>query len=61
MKRKVCKQCKLFVEGAECPICKSANFSSNFKGRLHILDAKNSAIAKKIGMEADGEYAIKVQ
>ncbi|MBW2989010.1 DNA-directed RNA polymerase subunit E'' [Candidatus Woesearchaeota archaeon] len=61
MKRKVCKKCKLFVEGNECPICKGSQFSSSWQGRLNILDANKSVIADKIGIKVKGEYAIKVR
>ncbi len=61
MKRKVCKKCKLFVEGNECPVCKGNQFSTNWQGRLTILDANKSVIAKKIGITVKGEYAIKVR
>ena len=61
MKKKVCKKCKLFVEGNECPICKGNQFSLNWQGRLYIVDPAKSEIAKKIGTEAKGEYAIKVR
>ena len=60
MKKKVCKKCMIFVEGNECPICKGDNFVNNSKGRVYILDAKKSIIAKKINAPVDGEYAIKV-
>ncbi len=60
MKKKACKNCKMFVEGDECPVCKTAQFATNWKGRLYILDANKSEIAKKIGSEVKGEYAIKV-
>ena len=61
MKRKVCKQCKIFVEGNECPTCKTTSFSINWKGRIQVLDPTHSSIAKRVGMEKEGEYAIKVQ
>lgn len=61
MKKKVCKKCKLFVDGNECPLCKGNQFSTNWQGRLNILDAGRSTIAKKIGIGAKGEYAIKVR
>jgi DNA-directed RNA polymerase subunit E" len=61
MKKKVCKKCKLFVEGTTCPVCKSNQFSTNWQGRLHILDSNKSNIAKKIGIEVKGEYAIKAR
>lgn len=60
MKKKVCKKCKLFVEGDECPVCKGSQFITNWKGRMYVIDANKSEIAKKIGAEVKGEYAIKV-
>ena len=59
-KKKACKKCKLIFEGEECPTCKSTQTIQNWKGRIYILDSKNSGIAKKTGAEVDGEYAIKV-
>ena len=61
MKKKACKKCKLFVEGNECPICKGNQFSLSWQGRLHILDADKSTIAKKLEITSKGEYAIKVR
>lgn len=60
-KKKVCKQCKLFVEGDTCPICKGNIFSTNWQGRLFVSDTKKSMIAEKIGIKVKGEYAIKVK
>lgn len=61
MKKKVCKKCKLFVEGSECPVCKSNQFSTNWQGRLNILDANKSTISKNMKITVKGEYAIKVR
>ena len=61
MKKKVCKKCKLFVDGETCPICKKNNFSTSFQGRVYFVDIQNSTIAKNIGVELKGEYAIKVK
>ncbi len=61
VKKKVCKKCRLFVDGPECPICKGKQFSTNWQGRITIIDPENSAIAKKIGLTKKGEYAIKVR
>ena len=58
--RKACKRCKIFVEGDECPLCHSAQFSTIWRGRLQVLDATRSIVAKKVGINANGEYAIKV-
>ena len=59
-KKQACKHCKYFYEGQECPVCRSTNTVTNWKGRIHIISSQNSDIAKKIGAEKDGEYAIKV-
>ncbi|MBI2499188.1 DNA-directed RNA polymerase, subunit E'' [Candidatus Woesearchaeota archaeon] len=59
--KKVCKKCKLFVTGPQCPICHGNEFTDNWKGKLVILDPTKSEIAKKIGINAKGEYAIKVR
>lgn len=61
MKKKVCKNCKIFVEGDNCPICKNATFSTNWSGRVYIFDAQKSLIAQKMGITVKGEYAIKVR
>ena len=61
MKKKVCKKCKMFVEGNVCPGCKGNQFSTNWQGRINILDANRSMIAKNIGTTVKGEYAIKVR
>lgn len=59
--RKVCRKCKIFVTGAKCPLCSNNQFSENWKGRVFIVDAEKSEIAKHIGVTAKGEYAIKVR
>ena len=61
MAKKVCINCKLFVIGSQCPICKGTKFSDNWKGRIIIIDPNNSEIAKKVGITVKGEYAIKIR
>ena len=61
MKKKVCKKCKLFVDGETCPICKRNTFSTNWQGRIYFMDVANSTIAKKKKVDLKGEYAIKVK
>lgn len=61
MTKKACKKCKIFVEGNECPICKGNQFSTNWQGRIYVLDSHKSSIAKKININLKGEYAIKVR
>ena len=59
-KDKVCKSCKLFVEGNVGPVCKKNLFSTSWQGKIYMLDTKNSKIAKEIGIKEKGDYAIKV-
>ena len=61
MGRKVCKKCKMFVRKDKCPICNGNDFSENWKGRIYVLDAEKSEIAKKMEITVKGEYAIKVR
>ncbi len=49
----------MFIEGDECPVDKTSNFSTNWQGRIYISDANKSEVAQKIGIEVKGEYAIK--
>jgi DNA-directed RNA polymerase subunit E" len=59
MPKKVCKNCKIFVSGNECPLCKGNNFTESWQGRINIVDANKSEIAKKIGINTKGEYVLK--
>ncbi|RLE47807.1 DNA-directed RNA polymerase subunit E'' [Candidatus Woesearchaeota archaeon] len=59
-KKKACKHDKFLTEEDTCPLCKGNKFVLNWKGRMYILDYEKSEIAKKIGITANGEYAIKV-
>ncbi len=60
-KKKVCKKCRIFVEGNECPICKGNQLSTLWQGRLNVIDVEKSSIAKKVGLNMNGEYSIKVR
>ena len=60
-KKKACKSCKAFYNGEICPICKSNQIAGVWQGRINILDANKSEIAKKMVIEIKGEYAIKVR
>lgn len=60
-KDKVCRACKVFVDGTVCPLCKNSVFANSYQGRLNILDANKSLIAKQINITEKGRYAIKVR
>lgn len=61
MARKVCRKCRIFVEGSECPLCKGSSFTDTWNGRLIVTDCAKSQLAKKAGLNANGEYALKVR
>jgi len=61
VKKKVCKNCRIFVKGNECPLCKSTDMTTSWKGRLIIVDPNKSEIAKKLNITVKGEYAIKTR
>lgn len=42
----------------ECPVCKSRNLSVSWKGLVIINDSTDSEIAKELGIEAPGKYAL---
>ena len=60
-KKKVCKNCRFFYEGSQCPVCKANATAATGQGRLNILDANKSKIADKVGIKVKGEYAIKIR
>ncbi|MBN2141831.1 DNA-directed RNA polymerase subunit E'' [Candidatus Woesearchaeota archaeon] len=61
-KRVVCRNCKIFFEeGGSCPVCKRNSFATSWQGRIQFINAEKSVIAQKMGVEKDGEYAIKIR
>jgi len=57
--QKVCKKCKIIVEGEECPICHGNALTDNWKGKIIIFDPEKSEIAKKLKISQKGTFAIK--
>jgi RNA polymerase subunit RPABC4/transcription elongation factor Spt4 len=60
-KRQACRSCKIFTDEDTCPICKRKSFATVVQGRIQFLNVEKSTIAKKMGVEKEGEYAIKVR
>jgi DNA-directed RNA polymerase subunit E" len=58
-KEKACKKCKILYEGAKCPKCGSDESSDSFKGKIIVLDAEKSEIAKNIKIKDKGRYAVR--
>ncbi len=61
-KEKACKICKsIYEEGDKCPNCESKEFTENFKGKMEVINAEKSQIAKNLGINKNGLYAIKTR
>jgi len=59
--KKVCKKCRIFVEGPQCPECKGNQFTESWKGRVYIFRPEESEIAKNMKISKKGVYAIKTR
>lgn len=59
-KEKVCKNCKLIYEGESCPSCGKKEVSDSFKGKVEIINSEKSEIAKKLKINKNGFYAIRI-
>ena len=61
MKRKACRKCRIFVKGTKCPLCNTEDLTTNWKGKIIIIDSNKSEVAKNLGIKSKGEYVIKVK
>ncbi|MGB9748797.1 MAG: transcription elongation factor subunit Spt4 [Candidatus Woesearchaeota archaeon] len=59
--KKVCKKCRIFFEKERCPVCNGTDFSTNWQGKIVVIDPSKSEIAKKLNFNNKGEYAIRVK
>lgn len=59
--KKICKNCKAFMKGDNCPVCNSNQFTTSFQGRVMVIDANKSLVAQKLGITVKGEYALKIR
>lgn len=57
---KACKSCYHITELDACPLC-GGELSKEWQGYLIILDHDRSLIAQKMGIEANGRFALKVR
>lgn len=58
-KMQVCRNCRRFTNEKVCPVCKSTNLSTSWKGLVVILDT-NSEVAKALKINEPGKYALYV-
>jgi len=59
MAKKMCKICKRLVLKDKCPVCQKDKLSETWKGRVIVIDASKSEIAKKMKLDSAGEYALR--
>jgi len=58
---KACKNCRRIIDkGNVCPVCKSTDLTTNWKGFVIVIDPTNSEIAKKLGIKLPGKYALRL-
>ncbi|MBS3091705.1 hypothetical protein J4217_04655 [Candidatus Pacearchaeota archaeon] len=60
MAHKACKQCKAIYDGQKCPNCGSEESTDSFKGKVTVINAENSEIAKNLKVKGKGKFAIKL-
>jgi len=58
-KMQACRNCRRFTNEHTCPVCKSINLSTSWKGLVVIIDT-NSEIAKLLNVAEPGRYALYV-
>lgn len=61
MSEKACTACRTLTKENTCPKCKTSSLSDDFSGLVIIFDPSGSAIAKAMGVNEKGRYAIKVR
>ncbi len=61
MAQRACRQCKaIFDSGSKCPSCGNEEISESFKGKVIVVNPENSEVAKNMGINKKGVYAIKL-
>lgn len=57
---KACTHCSLLTEKEQCPACRNPT-SSNWSGLLIVTDPEESDVARELGIDKPGEYALRVR
>ncbi len=56
---KACRSCrKVIEEGSKCTSCSGESFTTFWRGYVVLLKPEQSEIAKKMGIEMPGKYAL---
>ncbi|UCH02824.1 MAG: hypothetical protein JSV20_03285 [Candidatus Bathyarchaeota archaeon] len=61
MRENACKNCRLIINTKICSDCKNTNLSEDWYGEAIIFDPENSLIAKTMGVNKSGRYALNVR
>lgn len=57
---KACKNCHRLVKENICPVCKTSELTSSWKGYVLVLKPENSDIAKMLNITMPGKYALRI-
>ena len=60
VKQKACRHCRTIFTGTKCPRCGADDGRDNFRGKIKVLNAENSEIARNLKLKEKGEYALRV-
>lgn len=60
MPEKACKSCRRLVKGNICPVCKSTELTTSWRGVIVVLNSE-SEIAKAAGITSPGKYVSKIK
>jgi DNA-directed RNA polymerase subunit E" len=58
--QKACKHCTFISEEDTCPLCGNQT-SKDWQGYVIILDHTKSEIAKRMGINVNGKFALRVR
>ncbi len=61
MAESVCRLCHRIVSGQVCQACNSTGLTTDWSGYVVIIDPEKSQIAKRLGVNLPGKYALKVR
>ncbi len=61
VQRNVCRNCRILVKGNACPLCRGNDLTTTWAGVAVIYDPAGSQIAKEMGVEAKGTFALRVR
>lgn len=61
MSLRACRLCKILTEREICPVCRGKDLSEDYTGLLVVLDPESSELAKKLGVDDRGRYALRVR